>query len=66
MAEAVMQLFDDLHSDGSTICMVTHDPRSAERAKRQIEMFDGQIVADTKINNSKQPKNISAHEVALA
>ena len=46
-AEAVMALFDELHDNGSTICMVTHDPRSAERASRRVEMFDGQIVADS-------------------
>jgi putative ABC transport system ATP-binding protein len=45
-AEAVMSLLDDLHSDGATICMVTHDPRSAKRAQRNIEILDGQIVSD--------------------
>lgn len=45
-AESVMDLLDKLHSDGATICMVTHDPRSAARAKRKVEMFDGRIVDD--------------------
>ncbi|MDF2177154.1 ABC transporter ATP-binding protein [Aliiglaciecola sp. CAU 1673] len=45
-AEAVMALLDKLHQDGATICMVTHDPRSAERAKRKVELFDGKVVAD--------------------
>jgi len=45
-AEAVMTLLDQLHSDGSTICMVTHDPRSAQRADRNIDILDGQIIAD--------------------
>jgi putative ABC transport system ATP-binding protein len=44
--EAVMQLLDELHRDGATICMVTHDPRYAEHAKRTIHLFDGQIVKD--------------------
>jgi len=45
-AQIVMSLLDQLHSDGATICMVTHDPRSAARAQRMIEVFDGKIVAD--------------------
>lgn len=45
-AETVMDLLDKLHAEGVTICMVTHDPRSASRAKRRIEMFDGRIVDD--------------------
>ncbi|MBN1240869.1 MAG: ABC transporter ATP-binding protein [Gammaproteobacteria bacterium] len=42
--EAVMALLMDLHADGATICMVTHDPRYAEYADRKIHMFDGRIV----------------------
>ena len=45
-AEAVMQLLDTLHAEGATICMVTHDPRSALRARRKIDLVDGRIVAD--------------------
>lgn len=45
-AESVMQLLDKLHSEGATICMVTHDPRSAMSAKRNIEVLDGRVVAD--------------------
>lgn len=45
-AEAVMQLLESLHADGATICMVTHDPKSARRADRYVELFDGQIVSD--------------------
>jgi len=44
--EAVMQLLDELHREGATICMVTHDPRYAEHAKRAVHLFDGQIVRD--------------------
>lgn len=49
-AQAVMNLLDQLHAEGSTICMVTHDPRGASRAQRIIEVFDGKIVADS-LNN---------------
>ena len=44
--EAVMQLLDELHKEGATICMVTHDPRYAEHAGRAVHLFDGQIVRD--------------------
>ncbi|BDX07395.1 ABC transporter ATP-binding protein [Planctobacterium marinum] len=53
-AEIVMNLLDNLHQQGATICIVTHDPRSAEQAQRRIEMYDGKVV-DDKITHSKQP-----------
>ncbi len=42
--EAVMELLRDLHREGATICMVTHDPRYSRHADRQIHLFDGRIV----------------------
>jgi len=50
-AQIVMNILDTLHRDGVTICMVTHDPSSAARASRMIEVFDGKIVADKLTNN---------------
>jgi putative ABC transport system ATP-binding protein len=44
--EAVMQLLRDLHADGATICMVTHDPRYAAHATRSVHLFDGRVVPD--------------------
>jgi putative ABC transport system ATP-binding protein len=44
--EAVMDLLKELHDDGSTICMVTHDPRYAEHADRSVHLFDGRVVRD--------------------
>ena len=44
--EAVMGLLRELHQDGATIIMVTHDPRYAEHAERSIHLFDGQVVSD--------------------
>ena len=40
----VMELLDELHADGATIVMVTHDPRSLGRAGRSVFLFDGRIV----------------------
>ncbi len=42
--EAVMALLGELHQEGSTICMVTHDPRYSRHAGREIHLFDGAIV----------------------
>jgi putative ABC transport system ATP-binding protein len=44
--EAVMDLMRELHKGGATICMVTHDPRYAEYAERNISLFDGRIVEE--------------------
>lgn len=44
--EAVMGLMKELHSAGSTICMVTHDPRYAQHAERGIHLFDGRVVEE--------------------
>jgi putative ABC transport system ATP-binding protein len=48
----VMDLFDELHEQGLTIIMVTHEPHVAERAKRVITLSDGKIVSD-KANGSQ-------------
>jgi putative ABC transport system ATP-binding protein len=45
-AQMVMDLLSALHRNGSTIVMVTHDPRSAEQATRQVSLFDGKLVDD--------------------
>src|SRR6059036_2502447 len=42
--EAVMELLRELHREGATICMVTHDPRYARYADRTIHLFDGKVV----------------------
>jgi putative ABC transport system ATP-binding protein len=44
--EAVMELLRDLHREGATICMVTHDPRYERHADRSIHLFDGRIVEE--------------------
>ena len=42
--ESVMALLHELHQNGATICMVTHDPRYARHAERSIHLFDGRVV----------------------
>ncbi|WP_293000102.1 ABC transporter ATP-binding protein [Nevskia sp.] len=44
MARGVMQLLEDLHAEGATIIMVTHDPELAARAQRNVHVIDGQVV----------------------
>jgi putative ABC transport system ATP-binding protein len=44
--EQVMDLLRELHRGGATICMVTHDPRYARHADREIHLFDGRVVEE--------------------
>ncbi len=44
--EAVMQLLQELHKGGATICMVTHDPRYEAHADRSVHLFDGRVVEE--------------------
>src|SRR5215510_7345925 len=42
--DAVMQLLEELHQAGSTICMVTHNDDYARKATRTVRLFDGRVV----------------------
>jgi putative ABC transport system ATP-binding protein len=44
--QAVMGLLRELHAEGATICLVTHDERYARDAQRTIHLFDGQLVGE--------------------
>jgi putative ABC transport system ATP-binding protein len=44
--QAVMDLLRELHAEGATICLVTHDERYARDAQRTVHLFDGQIVTE--------------------
>jgi putative ABC transport system ATP-binding protein len=44
--EAILALFEELHGEGATIVVVTHNPAIAARLPRRLEMLDGRIVAD--------------------
>ncbi len=45
--EAVMELLAALNRGGSTICVVTHDPRYASQSDRTVNLFDGRIVEES-------------------
>jgi len=44
--DAVMEMLAELNRNGTTICMVTHDPRYANMAKQQLHLLDGKILTD--------------------
>jgi len=48
--QAVMDLLSELHRDGATICMVTHDSRFAGCARRTVHLFDGRVVEESLAN----------------
>jgi putative ABC transport system ATP-binding protein len=60
--EAVMQLLDNLHRDGATLCMVTHDPRFARHAGRTVQLFDGRMVEENTASSPRQPTDQVQHQ----
>ncbi len=47
----IMQLFSDLHREGNTIILVTHEEDIAAHAHRIVRLFDGRIASDQKVEN---------------
>ena len=62
--QAVMNLLAELHADGATICMVTHDPRYADYADRKIHMFDGRIVDEETLYRLREDEDRQIAEQA--
>ena len=52
--ESVMELLRELHQAGSTLCMVTHDPRYSDYAERSVSLFDGRVV-DERSREERRP-----------
>ena len=42
--EALMQMLSELHADGATVCIATHDPRWIAQAPKHLRLFDGRVV----------------------
>ncbi len=63
--QAVMGLLRDLHRNGATICMVTHDPHYAQFADRTIHLFDGQIVRE-EVSLKEDQAEIDEEQYAVA
>jgi putative ABC transport system ATP-binding protein len=51
-SEDIMRLFGELHQEGSTIILVTHEPDIAAHAKRILRFGDGEIVQDTALESN--------------
>jgi putative ABC transport system ATP-binding protein len=64
--EQVMLLLDELHQGGATICMVTHDPRYADFARRKVFMFDGRIVDEETLHRLREEEEQRVRELAPA
>ncbi|HFF3759151.1 ATP-binding cassette domain-containing protein [Stenotrophomonas forensis] len=63
-AEVVMQILKDLHEEGRTICIVTHDPELANAASRKVILFDGRIVSDTSLSQAEAVVNAETRTYA--
>ncbi len=53
--EEVLRILDELHAEGRTVVIVTHDAKIASRAERIIEISDGVIVSDTRSERVPEP-----------
>src|SRR5437762_4358068 len=62
--EAVMELLKELHGEGATICMVTHDPRYAKHAERSIHLFDGHVVEEDATHQGQKDLEESGFDIA--
>ncbi|UOO81278.1 MacB family efflux pump subunit [Uruburuella testudinis] len=56
----VMQIIHDLHAQGHTVILVTHDPGIAANANRVIELRDGEIIADSSKNTEIKPSRVES------
>jgi putative ABC transport system ATP-binding protein len=57
----IEEIFKNLHQEGKTIIVVTHDPKIASIAKRLVVFKDGQIETDQKIKNLNQVYELAQH-----
>ena len=54
----IMQILRELHSEGRTVILITHDNEIAEQADRVIKIRDGKIVSDTRQNQGVKRKDM--------
>lgn len=55
--EELMEIFDQLHENGITIVMITHDREVAERARRIVTLRDGLIITDEVVDRDQLSGN---------
>lgn len=65
---AVMGILHDLHAEGTTVIVITHDATLAARFPRRISLFDGQIIEDTsaRVNVSTSAVTVPASEPEIS
>ncbi len=56
----VMDIIHDLHEQGHTVILVTHDPGIAANANRVIEIRDGEIIADNSKTTDIKPSQVES------
>lgn len=54
MADQVMKFLEQIHADGTTIVMVTHDPDLANRAERNIHLIDGRVSGEELVHSQEE------------
>lgn len=65
---AVMGILHELHAEGTTVIVITHDATLAARFPRRISLFDGQIIEDTsaRVNVSTSAVTVPASEPEIS
>jgi len=58
--EEIMALFQDLHAEGRTIVIVTHEPDIARHCQRIVRFRDGKVVGDEKVENPVDARAVLA------
>ena len=62
----VMNILKELHADGHTIIIVTHDAQVASNAQRVIELSDGEIIRDTREAGTESSTRVLLPKTPLA
>jgi putative ABC transport system ATP-binding protein len=62
--QEVLALFQDLHREGISIVMVTHEQQVAEHAERIVRLMDGQVVTDRRVDQPLDAQAVLAQMVA--
>jgi putative ABC transport system ATP-binding protein len=53
-SDQIMATLEALNNQGTTLCVVTHDIRYAEMAKRKVYLLDGQVLGQTRLENQSK------------
>lgn len=59
-SEEIMQIFQELNDDGSTVVMVTHEPEIGHHCKRLVSIRDGLVVDDEQLKDRLLAVNVLA------